>query len=479
MLWSLTKILIFVGCVAALAFGAVQLLEMEGGVQITFSGVELTFSPLQGVIVLGVLVAALYIVLKVLGLIGAVLRFINGEETALSRYFVRNRERRGFDALSEGIMALASGEGRLAMSKASKAEWYLRKPELTNLITAQAAEMVGDTKKADQVYKELLQNDQTRFVGVRGIMHQKLAVGDTDMALALAERAFALKPKHEETQNVLLQLQAQKEDWAGARKTLTAKLKYGSLPRGVHRRRDAVLALSEAKAITAADSTIEAKEAAIEANRLSPDLIPAAVLAADSYIAAGDGKYATRVLKKAWSAHPHPDLAAAFARIAPEETPAERLKRFKVLTRTAPNHAETKMLLAELHIAAEDFPAARASIGNLAESDGTTRSLTILAAIERGQGASDDVVRGLLTKALIAPRGPQWVCENCQNIHGGWAPVCSNCSAFDTLEWRAPTTSDSTMPSSTEVLPLIVGSPVASDAEVIDEAVIRADASDR
>lgn len=482
MLWSLTKILVFVACVAALAFGAVQLLEMEGGVQITFNGVERTFGPLQTAIVFAVLVAALYIVLKVLGLIGAVLRFINGDETALSRYFVRNRERKGFDALSEGMMALASGEGRLAMSKASKAERYLRKPELTNLITAQAAEMVGDTKKADQVYKELLQNDQTRFVGVRGIMRQKLAAGDTDTALALAEKAFALKPKHEETQDVLLRLQAQKEDWSGARKTLTAKLKHGSLPRDVHKRRDAVLALSEAKAIVADDSTIEVKEAAIEANRLSPDLIPAAVLAADSYIAAGEGKYAARVLKKAWGAHPHPDLAAAFARIAPEETPAERLKRFKALTRVAPDHAETKMLLAELHIAAEDFPAARAAMGDLAERNATTRSLTILAAIERGQGASDDVVRGWLTKALTAPRGPQWVCENCQNIHAEWAPTCSNCGAFDTLAWRTPTTSDATMPSSTEMLPLLVGTPSVShvdDAEVIDEASTGVDAPEK
>ena len=482
MLWSLTKILVFVACVAALAFGAVQLLEMEGGVQITFNGVERTFGPLQTSIAFAVLVAALYIVLKVLGLIGAVLRFINGDETALSRYFVRNRERKGFDALSEGLMALASGEGRLAMSKASKAERYLRKPELTNLITAQAAEMVGDIKKADQVYKELLQNDQTRFVGVRGIMRQKLAAGDTDTALALAEKAFALKPKHEETQDVLLRLQAQKEDWSGARKTLTAKLKHGSLPRDVHKRRDAVLALSEAKAIVADDSTIEVKEAAIEANRLSPDLIPAAVLAADSYIAAGEGKYAARVLKKAWGAHPHPDLAAAFARIAPEETPAERLKRFKALTRITPDHAETKMLLAELHIAAEDFPAARAAMGDLAESNATTRSLTILAAIERGQGASDDVVRGWLTKALTAPRGPQWVCENCQNIHAEWAPTCSNCGAFDTLAWRTPTTSDATMPSSTEMLPLLVGTPSASDvddAEVIDEASTGVDALEK
>ena len=178
--------------------------------------------------------------------------------------------------------------------------------------------MTGDRKKAEETYKKLLADDRTRFVGIRGIMKQKLADGDTDTALKLAEKAFALKPKHEETQDVLLKLQADNHDWKGARKTLGAKLRHGALPRDVHRRRDAVLALSEARDLIEEDATIERREAAIEANKLSPDLVPAAVMAADQYIADGKPRYAARILKKAWAATPHPDLAAAFARIEPE-----------------------------------------------------------------------------------------------------------------------------------------------------------------
>ena len=355
MLWSLTKILLFVAIVAALALGGGYLLEMDGGVQITVAGTELTLGPLQSVIALVLLVVAVWALLKLAGFLVATLRFINGDETAISRYFDRNRERKGFEALSEGLMALASGEGRLAMSKATKAERYLGRPELTNLITAQAAEMSGDTTKAAEVYKKLLSDDRTRFVGVRGIMKQKLSEGDTDTALALAEKAFAIKPKHEDTQDVLLRLQAEKEDWSGARKTLNAKLKYGALPRDVHKRRDAVLALSEAQEILDEDNDIKAREHAIEANRLSPDLIPAAVMAARSYIAQDKPRYAARVVKKAWEAQPHPELAAAFAEIQQDETPLARLNRFQPLIRLKPDHPETKMLLAELNIAAEDF----------------------------------------------------------------------------------------------------------------------------
>jgi HemY protein len=475
MLWSLIKIVLFVVIIAVLTLGAGYLLETDGGIRVSVANTEFNLGPLQAVIAMIALVVLVWLFLKLLSLLMATLRFLNGDETALSRYFDRNRERKGYQALADGMMALASGEGRAAMTKAARAEKYLGRPELTNLITAQAAEMVGDRKKAEEAYKLLLADDSTRFVGVRGIMKQKLAEGDTETAMKLAEKAFALKPRHEETQDVLLRLQASKEDWRGARKTLAAKLRHGTLPRDVHRRRDAVLALSEAKRLLQEDATIEARVEAIEANRLSPDLIPAAVLAARTYIAQGKPRYAAKVLKKTWEIQPHPDIAAAFAEIVPEETPLARLQRFRALTKLQPDHPETRMLLAELNIAAEDFPAARKAMGDLATEDPTARSLTIMAAIERGEGADDAVVRGWLTRALTASRGPQWVCDNCKTIHSVWAPVCSNCQAFDSIGWRVPTEGEVAMPGSTEMLPLIVGKPLAAPVEDAAEPEVDTD----
>ncbi len=480
MLFSLIKILLFVAAVTALTFGATQLMEVSGGATIAIAGVELTLSPLQLAFALVALVVLVWLGLKLLKFLIAAFKFLNGDETAISRYFDRNREKKGYEALAEGMMALASGEGHLAMSKAQRADKLLKQPQLTNLLTAQAAEMTGDARTAEATYKKLLEDDKTRFVGVRGIMKQKLAEGDTDTALKLAEKAFALKPKHEDTQDVLLRLQADKSDWKGARATLGAKLKSGALPRDVHKRRDAVLALSEAKDVLDEGKSIEAREAAIEANRLSPDLIPAAVMAARGYIDAGNARYASRVLTKAWSTTPHPDLAAAFAEIVPDETPQARLKRFKTLIKQTPDHSEAKMLLAELNIAAEDFPAAKRSLGDLNDVDPTSRSLTLMAAIERGEGADDVVVRGWLTRALTAPRGPQWICDKCQTIHAGWSPTCNNCGSFDTLTWKTPPAGEVAMPSGTEMLPLIVGriADQSGDADAENDDVVEAEVVD-
>ena len=454
MLWSLIKILSFVAMVMLISFGAGRLMEAKGGVTIQYSGVELSFGALQAaLLVLGLLIS-LWLLLKLLGLVIALLRFINGDETALSRYFDRNRERRGFEALSDGLMALASGEGRDAMAKAKKADRLLNRPDLTNLIVAQAAVANGDRQTAKATYKKLLKDPKTRFVGTYGLLQQHLQDGDTELALKLAEHAFALKPKHGETQDALLKLQAGQEDWHGVRATLTAKLKHGTLPKDVHKRRDAIFALSQARDLRAEGKLQEAQSYAVEANKLAPSLVPAALLAAEGHREQNNGTQASRILRAAWRLAPHPELASGFAALAPDEEAAARLKRFEQFTKGTDSHPETKMLMAELYVALADFDAARRALGELAKTDPTMRALTILAAIERGDGADDQSVRQLLTQAISAQRDPQWICENCGHVDHDWEPVCLNCEAIDSIAWKRPPMSEAVSP---DMLPLIVG----------------------
>lgn len=461
MLLSLLKILIFFAVVLAIALGAVYLSENGQGLRLVYDGVEYTLGPVQLFVAVVLVVVLGWLVMRLIGLTIAVLRFVTGDETAINRYFHRARERKGYDALAEGMLAVASGEGRLAQDKAAKAAKYLDKPHVTDVLAAQAAEVSGDNARASELYRSLLSDDRTRFVGIRGLMRQKLAEGDTATALKLAEKAYALKPRHRELQDTLLQLQTQEGDWKGARAVLKDKRKQGQLPQDVVIRRDAVLALQEASNVLAQGNSISAREAAISAAKASPDLIPAAVLAARSYIAQKDFRNASRILEKTWSVRPHPSVAAAYAEIVPDETPAARLSRFDALMRKNPDHEETRLLRAELLLAAEDFPGARRALGDLAEKHPTTRTLSIMAAIERGEGSDDAIVRAWLTRAMTASRGPQWVCDKCHNIMADWAPVCDSCGGFDTLTWREPEGNRSTAyapaGSSAEMLPLLVG----------------------
>ncbi|PVH27728.1 heme biosynthesis protein HemY [Pararhodobacter oceanensis] len=470
MIWTVLKIVLFLAVVAGLTLGAEALMSSDAGLRIAFANVEFTLGPIQMALAALLLLGALWLLLKLSGLLVATLRFINGDETAISRYFQRSRRKRGFDALTEGFIALASDDGDKALTKARSAEKLLENRTLTNLLIAQSAQAKGDTALAETYFKRLLDEDRARFVGVRGLMQQQIEAGNPETARKLAETALTLRPGHGQTQDTLMALQNKAGDWSGARRTLLDTSRSGRLPKPVYKRRDAVLTLQQAQAEAKAGRESVAQDLAIEAAKHSPELVPAAVMAAEALTARGKKRAAAKVIRRAWKAQPHPELARAFAGIEADETAAERVRRFDSLLSMVEGD-EARQTRAELLIAAEDFPAARRAIGDLHERLPSQRVMTIMAAIERGEGSPDTVVRGWLARALTAPRGPQWVCENCQHVHASWHALCDNCTSFDTLSWKSPP--DSTGPSATgtEMLPLIVGALPAAEPQVAEPEV--------
>ena len=452
MIKSIINIIIFIGIVSVFSFAVTQFAKTNDEFQIILSNIEITFSPIAVIIAAVVGLIVIWLVFKICNFLIATYRFLNGDETAISRYFDRSREKKGFQALSDGMIALALGENRTATIKAYRANKLLGKPEVTNLLSAQAAEQSGDRKEALRFYKALINQEKTKFVGILGIMKQKLEDGDKESALELAHQANSIKPKDNTVLTTLFELQVEKNNWTGAQKTLNTKYKSGLLPKDIFIRRNAILNLATAKE----DSGENSITAAINANKASPELVPAAVLTASIHMKNRKKRFATNILRKAWDKLPHPDLAAAFANLEPSESANERFNRFKPWIKVHKNSPEVIMLEAELALATENYTGARKIMGELAETSPTARSLTIMAAVERGTGAAEAVVRGWLAKALGAKYGPMWTCTKCNNIYKEWLPICEQCKAFDTLEWME-TEIPSKIDKSTELLPLIIG----------------------
>ncbi len=217
MFWTVLKIVLFFAVVAGLVVGAEALMDQEAGLRIAVANTEFTLGPVQMAVAAVLLMAGLWLLMKLVGLTVAVLRFINGDDTAISRHFERNRRRRGLEALTEGFLALAAGEGDKALTKGRKAEKLLEDQALTTLLIAQSAQAKGNSQLAEDYYKRLLEDDRSRFVGVQGLLSQQVEAGNAAKARKLAETALSLRPGHGQTQDRLLTLQNQAGDWAGAR----------------------------------------------------------------------------------------------------------------------------------------------------------------------------------------------------------------------------------------------------------------------
>lgn len=471
MIFMLIRTALWGLAIIATAAAFVWMKDSGGGVSMTLGGrIYGPFSLIETVAIIGAIALTLWFLIRLFGFLVALVRFFSGDETALSRFWRRSRERRGFDAVTNSLIAAASGDGRAALSRARKAERMLDRPGLTRLVVARAAEAAGDRATAKDYYKRLAEEEKTAYIGVRGLLDQAIADGDRAGAAQLGETAFALGGRQPELLTSLFELQCEKKNWEGARRTLDAAVKTGGIPKDVANRRSAVLLVTDAREAEARGDKATARELVERARRLAPSLTPATVIAAQQYAEAGDRSKATRLLRNAWKSEPHPDLAAAFAALAPDETPSRRRHRFRDLTKALPDHAESRLLTAELALADNDAPAARKAMGDLAKDHPTARAFALMAAISKADGGEEAEIRGWLARAISAPRDAQWTCGNCGQRHSEWTPVCTRCDAFDTLNWTNGEGEGAASEQDSSLLPVLAGADVAEMAAEKPEA---------
>ena len=207
------RILVWFAIVAVLMGAAVWLAERPGTITAEWHGWRLDTS-----------VGVVLIVVALLMLSGVALwhawRWIVGAPAALIEGWGESRRRQGYRALTHGLSAVAAGDANEAQKQARKAEKLLSEPPLTLLLSAQAAQLAGDREGAKRAFSTMLDDEQTAFLGLRGLIAQALRDGDPQQALALAERAFKLRPDTEWVVHSLFDMQAQIGQWRAALTTL-------------------------------------------------------------------------------------------------------------------------------------------------------------------------------------------------------------------------------------------------------------------
>jgi HemY protein len=181
----------------------------------------------------------------------------------------------------------------------------------------------------------------------------------------------------------------------------------------------------------------EARAAAQEAAKLEPGLVPAATLAARLFTRQGDIKRAVRVLETAWRHEPHPELAEAYGMVRAGDSALDRLKRAQRLATLRPGHLESRLAVARAAIDARDWPLARRELAAIDEKDRTERFCLLMAEIEEGPDGHRGHVREWLSRAVRAPRDPQWTADG--YVFPAWAPISPITGRLDAFEWRTPT----------------------------------------
>jgi len=431
------RIVFFLLKITLLTAAVIWLANRPGLVSVNWLGYEITTS-------VGIALLALLVLVGLMIALYATWRALVGIPQSLSLGHLNRRQRKGYMALTQGLVAVAAGDGSAARKLAYKAEKYLDQPALTLLLQAQAAQLAGDEHAAARYYNSMLAQPQLSFLGLRGLITQAVARGDIAQALTLARRAQLLQPKADWVLTALVDLEARSQNWQLAGEALARAIRQGAIGPERGKVLKATLLVAQAQQAQRQLNPSAALDYARKAHEALPGFVPAATIYARLLLDQQELKAASKIIERCWRLAPHPELVPLYKQAGGPLSAVDQLRRLERLASYNPDQPDSHLMQAQAALDAQLWGVARHQL-ELAQAKGPSRPAAHLMAqlIEKDNGADNlpaaaraGQVQEWLTKATQAPAGPVWTCQDCQQVAPNWQALCPQCGALGTLVWK-------------------------------------------
>jgi HemY protein len=417
----------FLVVAAVAALGAAWLADQPGQIVLTTQHWQVSTSLMRAVVYF---IAAVLVAMA----IWTAIRFVLRSPDLIAFLFRERRKEKGFRAITQGLIAVGTGNLQLANRSASDARKFANDHPLTSLLAAQAAQLGGEVEKAEAEFRAMLGRAETKLLGLRGLYIEAMRKHDANSARLYAQEAAQSETMPAWAAEALIEFQTRAREWGEALKTLEAAVAARVVDKLDARRRRAVLLTAQAKSVEEIDPT-RARELAHEAVKLAPNLVPAAALAGRLLGIEGSIRKGAGIIEKAWSHLPHPDLAHAYAYLRPGDAALDRLKRAKKLAKKNPGDLESKLMVARAAIDAQRFIEARTILEPLL-GDPTQRTCLLMAELEAAEHGDHGKAREWTIRALRAKRDPAWIADG--YVSQDWLPASPRTGELDAFKWGVP-----------------------------------------
>ncbi len=424
------RILFFLLVVFGLGLGFAWLADRPGEMVVTFQGYQYQVSLMVAAVAVTAIVAAVMI-------LWWLVRSIWASPYMISRYFRVRRRDRGYQALSTGMIAAGAGDAALARKKNKEAAKLISSDQepLIQLLDAHATLLEGDHDGARKKFEAMLDDPELRLLGLRGLYLEAERLGEREAARHYAGRAAAIAPQLGWASDVTLGEKTEQGDWDGALRLVDMQKAGHQIDRETVNRRRAVLLTAKSMAALDADP-LTAKNSGLEANRLAPTLVPAALAAARALFRQNDLRKGTKILEAIWKVEPHPEVADVYVHARPGDATHDRLARARRLQSLKQNHPQSSLAVARAALDAGEYGTAREEAEAAIRMQPGEAAYLLLADIEEADTGDQGRIRQYLSRALRAPRDPAWVADG--YVSDRWAPCSPVTGKLDAFEWRVP-----------------------------------------
>jgi HemY protein len=424
------RIILFLALIAAAAEGAAWMADQPGTVVLSWGGWRAEMALPVFVLGLGIAVVAGV-------MLWSILHGLWRTPDRMRRRRHERRQARGRHAITQGLLAIGHGDATAARRHAGEAQRIAGHDPLALLLTAQSAQLEGDREGAQNAFRAMAEREETRLLGLRGLFIEAQRADDPVSALMIADEALKVSPSSTWASHAVLGFRCAGGDWNGALSILDNNLSSGLIDKATYRRQRGVLLTARALELEKVDRDLS-RESAMEAVKLAPTLVPAAVLAAKYESEAHQVRRAMRLVETAWLAEPHPDLADAYSHVKLGDSARQRLVRMETLAAKMPGHIEGALAVARAAIDASEFTRAREALAPFIDKP-TQRVAVLMAEIERTEHGDSGRARMWAMRAVRARHDPVWTADG--YVSERWRPVSPVTGRLDAFQWQTPVAS--------------------------------------
>jgi HemY protein len=395
------------------------------------------------------LLASLFVILLAI-FIYRVITTIAGLPRAFRRYKEITDKEKGHRALALGLTAVAAGDTKAASQQANRAVRLLPNDKgMPLLLMAQAERLKGNEEEARRIFGEMLENKDTAFLGVRGLLQGALEAKNYLKALELAQRGLKLYPRQKWVLRTVYDLEIRTRNWAEARKILTRAEKSGAVTADQARSDRVAMLMAEGDDLLNSGLRGAAMQKFRAAHKMDPYFVPAVLVMARMMKQDGQRRAAAKLVEKTWTKIDHPELAKLWIDLADTlktNDPLTRLKWMEKLIKLRPESPEANLAMAQAAMEASLWGEARGHIERAELITQDSRIYKLRAEVEKRSVHDDAEAVFWLEKADEAPEPRTWVCCETGRIYPEWSPIAEPHGAFNTIVWDFPDVRSDVLP---------------------------------
>ena len=342
---------------------------------------------------------------------------------------------RGYQAFSQGMIAVANKDFQTAITENKKVSYYLKNTSLNLLLKSETLKIEKKYDELSLVYEEMLKIENTKAIGLKGLMKKNIYAQDYHHAFVYGESLFNINPKIEKLYDTLVNIIGKTNNWQKLIEISSNALSLKLITKDLSNVNKSI-GYYEISKIKMHSEPYEAIKLIENSLKLRQFFYPYVSYYLELLIENNELIKTKKYLQKNWKNLLFPELKNIIKSLSIKLN-LSFSELTKIIVSNDYDIKESKILLAESFIENQKWNDAKKILTPLLQHKPSKEVCLLMSVIEKNNSNDPQKVNAWISRSNFGELNRIWICSITNTTQENWSSM-SNSGYFNSLEWRKP-----------------------------------------